>query len=163
VRVTEVRSAGFLGPGPVGPYAYFVAPAVLAGQEASWPGDLDAPHSWNYTEDIARTLVAASRTERAWGRAWHVPATSSVSVRVLSERLAELAGVASPRLRRLHREDLVELSRTQPVFGELLEMLYSNENPHVLDSALTEEVLGVRATPLDVVVNRTLAGERGRR
>jgi nucleoside-diphosphate-sugar epimerase len=163
VRVTEVRSAGFLGPGPVGPYAFFVSAAVLAGEEASWPGDLDAPHSWNYTEDIARTLVAASRTDGAWGRAWHVPATSSVSVRVLSERLAELAGVASPRLRRLHREDLVELSRTQPVFGELLEMLYSNENPHVLDSALTEEVLGVRATPLDVVVNRTLAGERGRR
>jgi len=162
VRVTEVRSAGFLGPGPVGPYAYFVAPAVLAGQEASWPGDLDAPHSWNYTEDIARTLVAASRTNGAWGRAWHVPATSSVSVRVLSEQLAELAGVAAPRLRRLHREDLIEMSQTQPMFGELLEMLYSNENPHVLDSAFTQEVLGARATSLDDVLRATLAGDSPR-
>jgi nucleoside-diphosphate-sugar epimerase len=111
------------------------------------------------TEDIARTLVAASREERAWGRAWHVPATSSVSVRVLSERLAQLAGVGVPRLNRLHREDLVEMARTQPMFGELLEMLYSNENPHVLDSSYTEAVLGVRPTALDVVLRETLAGE----
>lgn len=162
VRVTEVRSSAFLGPGPVGPYAFFVAPAVLAGQEASYPGDLDAPHSWNDTEDIAATLVAASRTDAAWGRAWHVPATSSVSVRVLSEQLAELAGVAVPRLRRLHREEIVEMAQTQPVFGELLEMLYSNENPHILDSTRTQEVLGVRATPLDIVLNRTLAGDHPR-
>lgn len=159
VRVTEVRSAAFLGPGPVGAYAMFVASAVLAGEIASYPGDLDAPHSWNYTEDIARTLVAASREDRAWGRAWHVPATSSVSVRVLSERLAELAGVAAPRLRRLHRENLIEMARTQPMFGELLEMLYSNESPHVLDSTYTEAVLGVRPTPLDLVLRETLAGE----
>lgn len=159
VRVTEVRSAAFLGPGPVGAYAMFVAAAVLAGEIASYPGDLDAPHSWNYTEDIARTLVAASREDRAWGRAWHVPATSSVSVRVLSERLAELAGVAAPRLRRLHRENLIEMARTQPMFGELLEMLYSNESPHVLDSTYTEAVLGVRPTALDVVLRETLAGE----
>lgn len=159
VRATEVRSAAFLGPGPVGPYAFFVAAAVLGGEIASWPGDLDAPHSWNYTEDIARTLVAASRAERAWGRAWHVPATSSVSVRVLSEQLAQLAGVAPPRLRRWHREDLMAMARTQPMFGELLEMLYSNESPHVLDSTYTEEVLGVRPTPLDAVLRHTLAGE----
>ncbi|GAB3682227.1 NAD-dependent epimerase/dehydratase family protein [Angustibacter aerolatus] len=162
VRVTEVRSAGFLGPGPVGAYALFVAAAVLAGEEASYPGDLDAPHSWNYTEDIARTLVAASGADRAWGRAWHVPATSSVSVRRLTEQLAELAGVAAPRLRRLHRQDLVELARTQPMFGELLEMLYSNESPHILDSAFTQEVLGVRPTPLDAVLRHTLAGDHPR-
>ena len=161
-RVTEVRSAAFLGAGPVGAYALFVAAAVLAGQEASYPGDLDAPHSWNYTEDIARTLVAASREDRAWGRAWHVPATSSVSVRELTEQLAELAGVAAPRLRRLHRDDLIEMARTQPMFGELLEMLYSNENPHILDSTRTQEVLGVRPTPLDTVLRDVLAGDSGR-
>lgn len=158
VRVTEVRSAAFLGRGPVGAYALFVGGPVLAGETAYYPGDLDVPHSWNYTEDIARTLVAASHGDRAWGRAWHVPATSSVSVRELSAQLARLAGVAAPRLRRMHREDLVEMARTQPMFGELLEMLYSNETPHILDSTRTQAVLGVRATPLDAVLRDMLSG-----
>ncbi|WP_410566216.1 NAD-dependent epimerase/dehydratase family protein [Amycolatopsis sp. cmx-4-61] len=157
-RVTEVRAAGFLGAGPVGAYAAFVLGPVLAGETASFPGDLDAPHSWNYTEDIARTLVAASRDDRAWGRPWHVPVTSSLSVRALTERLADLAGLPTPQLRRIHRAEVAALAQRQPLFAELLEVLYSNENPHVLDSARTEAVLGVRPTPLEPVLRETLAG-----
>ncbi|PZA21309.1 NAD-dependent epimerase [Modestobacter versicolor] len=157
-QVTEVRSGAFLGPGPVGAYAMFVLAPVLAGEVASYPGDPDAPHSWHYTEDIARTLVAASRNDRAWGHAWHVPATSSLPVRELTERLADLAGAPTPQINRLHRDDLVSLARQQPLFAELLEVLHSNEHPHVLDSARTEEVLGVKATPLETVLQATLAG-----
>jgi nucleoside-diphosphate-sugar epimerase len=157
-RVTEVRAGAFLGAGQVGAYALFVLGPVLAGEVASYPGDLDVPHSWNYTEDIARTLVAASREDRAWGRAWHVPVTSSLSVRALTERLAELAGVPAPELRRIGSVELLALAQRQPLFAELVEVLYSNENPHVLDSARTEAVLGVRPTPLDAVLRATLAG-----
>jgi nucleoside-diphosphate-sugar epimerase len=157
-QVTEVRAGGFLGAGPVGAYAMFVLGPVLAGEVASYPGDLDTPHSWNYTEDIARTLVAASREDRAWGRPWHVPVTSSLSVRALTERLAELAGAPAPQLRRIHRDELATLAQQQPLFAELIEMLYSNENPHVLDSTRTEAVLGVRPTPLDTVLRETVAG-----
>jgi nucleoside-diphosphate-sugar epimerase len=158
-RVTEVRAGGFLGgPGLAGPFAAFVLGPALAGQVASYPGDLDAPHSWSYTEDIARTLVAASLNDRAWGRAWHVPAASSLSVRALSERVAELAGMPTPELRRIDRDALLTLARQQPLFGELVELLYSNENPHLIDSTQTEAVLGVRPTPLDTVLRATLAG-----
>jgi nucleoside-diphosphate-sugar epimerase len=157
-QVTEVRSGAFLGPGPVGAYAMFVLAAVLAGKVASWPGDPDAPKGWHYTEDIAGTLVAASRNDRAWGHAWHVPATSAVPVRELTERLADLAGAPAPQIHRLYREDLVTLAEQQPLFGELLEVLYSNEEPNVLDSAHTEKVLGVKATPLETVLQATLAG-----
>jgi nucleoside-diphosphate-sugar epimerase len=158
-RVTEVRAGGFLGgPGLAGPFAAFVLGPALAGQVASYPGDLDAPHSWSYTEDIARTLVAASLNDRAWGRAWHVPATSSLSVRALAERVAELAGMPAPELRRIDRDELLTLAQQEPLFGELVELLYSNENPHVIDSTQAEAVLGVRATPLDVVLREALAG-----
>lgn len=156
-RVTEVRAGAFLGAGPVGAYALFVLGPVLAGEVASYPGDLDVPHSWNYTEDIARTLVAASREDRAWGRAWHVPVTSSLSVRALTGRLAELAGAPAPELRRIDSVELLALAQQQPLFAELVELLYSNENPHVLDSTRTEAVLGVRPTPLDEVLRATLA------
>ncbi|GMA86682.1 hypothetical protein GCM10025868_19320 [Angustibacter aerolatus] len=163
VRVTEVRSAGFLGPGPVGAYALFVAAAVLAGEEASYPGDLDAPHTWNYTEDIARTLVAASGADRAWGRAWHVPATSSVSVRRLTEQAAEPGWRRRPSAppSAPPGSGRAWLGRSR-CSASLLEMLYSNESPHILDSAFTQEVLGVRPTPLDAVLRHTLAGDHPR-
>ena len=160
-RVTEVRATGFLGAGPVGPYGAFVLGSLLAGEVASWPGDLDVAHSWNYTEDIARTLVAASRNDDAWGRPWHVPVTSSLSVRALSERLAELAGAPTPELHRIDRDELAALARQQPVFGELMEMMYSNENPHVSDSSRTEAILGVKPTPLDTVLGEMVAGAVG--
>ena len=157
-RVTEVRSGAFLGPGPVGAYAMFVLAPVLAGKVANYPGDPDSPHSWHYTEDIARTLVTASRNDRVWGHAWHVPATSSLPVRELTERLAGLAGAPTPQIHRLYRDDLVTLARQQPLFAELLEMLYSNEHPHVLSSTRTEAVLGIQATPLETVLQATLTG-----
>jgi nucleoside-diphosphate-sugar epimerase len=157
VRVTEVRAPGFLGAGPVGAYSAFVLGPVLAGEVASYAGDLDAPHSWTYTEDVARTLVTASRDDHAWGRAWHAPVTSSLSVRALSERVAELAGAPEPTLRRITRDELTGLAAQQPLFAELVEMLYSTEGPHVLDSSETEAVLGVRPTPLDTVLREMLA------
>jgi nucleoside-diphosphate-sugar epimerase len=160
-RVTEVRATGFLGAGSVGPYGAFVLGALLAGEVASWPGDLDAAHSWNYTEDIARTLVAASRNDAAWGRPWHVPATSSLSVRALSEQLTELAGAPTPKLHRIDRDELATLARHQPLFGELTEMMYSNENPHVIDSSHTEATLGMKPTPLATVLQQMLTNTAG--
>lgn len=156
-RVTEVRAAGFLGAGPVGAYAMFVLGPLLAGEVASYPGDLDVPHSWTYTEDIARTLEAASRDDSAWGGAWHVPVTSSLSVRGLTERVAELAGAPEPRLRRIQRDEILALAEQQPLFGELVELAYSNERPHVLDSSRTEAALGLRPTSLDTVLRETVA------
>jgi nucleoside-diphosphate-sugar epimerase len=87
-----------------------------------------------------------------------VPATSSLSVRALAERVAELAGMPAPELRRIDRDELLTLAQQEPLFGELVELLYSNENPHVIDSTQAEAVLGVRATPLDVVLREALAG-----
>jgi nucleoside-diphosphate-sugar epimerase len=87
-----------------------------------------------------------------------VPVTSSLPVRALAERVAELAGMPAPELRRIDRAELLALAAQQPLFGELVELLYSNENPHVIDSTQTEAILGVRPTPLDAVLRETLAG-----
>jgi hypothetical protein len=51
-------------------------PQVLAGQTVLYPGDVDAPHSWTATGDVARTLVTIAAKSDGWGRAWHVPSTT---------------------------------------------------------------------------------------
>ncbi|GFJ87677.1 hypothetical protein [Phytohabitans rumicis] len=66
--MTEVRASDFLGAGVYSPFTLMVGAQVLAGSPVSYPGDLDAPHSWTYTGDAARTLIAVARHEQSWAR-----------------------------------------------------------------------------------------------
>lgn len=161
VRATEVRAHDFLGPGAVSYYSLTVQPAVLAGADATFfPADLDAPHSWTYTVDTARTAVAAGESEASWGRAWHVPSTADVSLRRLTGILAGAAGT-EPALVAMTREQFAALAQADPVVAEVAEMLYMVERPAVLDSAETRRLLGVAATPLADVVAEIVAQRGG--
>ncbi|MFC1400344.1 MULTISPECIES: NAD-dependent epimerase/dehydratase family protein [Streptacidiphilus] len=161
VRATEVRAAAFLGRGAVSTFTLGIARQVLAGEVATYPGRLDVPQCWSDVQDVARTLVAAARDDRSWGRAWHAPATANIPVGELTRRFAELTGAPEPRLERLDREALAGLAADSPILGELVEMLYATENPHILDSTGTERALGLTATPLDQVLLATADGLDG--
>lgn len=158
VRATEVRAAAFLGRGAVSTFTLGIAGQVLAGEVATYPGRLDVLQCWSDVQDVARTLVAAARDDRSWGRAWHAPVTANIQVGELTERFAKLTGAPGPRLQRLDSEALAGLAADSALFGELVEMLYSTENPHVLDSTVTERTLGLTATPLDEVLLATADG-----
>jgi nucleoside-diphosphate-sugar epimerase len=148
VRVTEVRAMDYLGAGAGSLYNLMVTPAVLAGQPASYPADLDVAHSWSYIGDVARTLVAAARSDAAWGRAWHVPSVSTASARELTALLAETAGAPAPDLRRMSAAELHEAGLAIPVMAEVTEMLYMYERPAILDSALTQQAFGLEPSAL---------------
>ncbi|MEU3459538.1 NAD-dependent epimerase/dehydratase family protein [Streptomyces sp. NPDC006733] len=163
VRVTEVRAGAFLGAGAVSPFTLGIAAQVLAGEVATYPGRLDVAHPVADVGDVARTLVAAARDDRSWGRAWHVPAVTHLPVGALTERYAKVNGAPAPRLRRLDRAALTELAVGVPIYGELVEMLYATEHPHLLDSTETERVLGVHPGDLDEVLLATARGRAGSR
>lgn len=155
IRVTEVRATDYVGRGAASPFMFLVAP-VLSGTTGAYPGDLDVPHSWTYVGDVAQTLAAAARHNESWGRAWHVPSTSTASARELATRLATVAGLPAPDLRRITATDLTEMGRTNPVMLEFLEVLYLYEKPAVLDSSHTAAVLKVAATPIDNVLQELI-------
>jgi nucleoside-diphosphate-sugar epimerase len=152
VRVTEVRASTFIGPGAVSVFTLMVEPQVLAGQPAVVAADLDAAHSWTYTGDVARTLVAVSQDGRTWGRPWHVPSGPAVSIRELAERLAEAAGAPAPKLGVLTTDELTALGEADPIMKELPEMHYLHDQPLILDSSQTEQTFGLKPTPLDEVL-----------
>ncbi|MED7951041.1 NAD-dependent epimerase/dehydratase family protein [Streptomyces sp. BE303] len=162
VRVTEVRAGDFLGAGAYSPFTLMVGERVLSGASVSYPGDLDAPHSWTYTGDAARTLIAAARNERSWGRAWHVPSTSHAPVRELAAHLARTAAVPGPDLTHMTTAELEEIGRTDSVMAEFPEMLYLYDRPGILDASFTAEVLNVASAPLDAVLAE-MAQEHGLR
>jgi len=77
-RATEVRASDFLGHGAGSLFTLMLLPRILRGEAASYHGDLDAAHSWTYTRDVARTLVAVAQSDLSWGRAWHVPSNTAI-------------------------------------------------------------------------------------
>ncbi|MCP3783208.1 NAD-dependent epimerase/dehydratase family protein [Micromonospora sp. A3M-1-15] len=159
-RITEVRGSDYVGPEGTS-LAMMVLPRVLAGQRVFLPVDWDAPHTWTYIPDVARTLAAAATDERAWGRAWHVPSAPAVSMRDLAGRAAALVGAPAPRLTRMPYPMLWVAGLANPFARELRETAYQFDRPYVLDSTAAIATLGVEATPLDRVVKETVAALRG--
>ncbi|MEU1835619.1 NAD-dependent epimerase/dehydratase family protein [Micromonospora chersina] len=159
-RVTEVRGSDYVGADGTS-LAMMVLPRVLAGQRVFLPVDWDAPHTWTYIPDVARTLVAAATDERAWGRAWHVPSAPAVPMRDLAGRAAALVGAPAPRLIRMPYPVLWVAGLANPFARELRETAYQFDRPYVLDSTAATATLGVEPTPLDRVVRETVAALRG--
>lgn len=149
IRTAEVRGSDYLGAGTMSPFSALVLPKVLAGKRAAAPADLDAPHSWTYVGDVARTLVAVAADEQAWGRAWHVPTAPAMSLRRLATRAAELAGAPAARVTTMPAFALRLAGFFNPDAREMLEMQYQLRRPFVLDSSAATAAFGIEPTPTD--------------
>ena len=158
-RVTEVRGSDYLG-ADANSLGSMVLPRVVAGRRVVVPVDLDAPHTFTYVGDVARTLVVAAADERAWGRAWHVPSPPAVSVRGLAARAAALAGAPAPKLTRLPYPALWLGGLLNPMARELRETAYQFDRPFLMDSTAAQETFGITPTPLDEVLAESVAGRR---
>ncbi|MFI2665051.1 NAD-dependent epimerase/dehydratase family protein [Micromonospora carbonacea] len=159
VRVTEVRGSDYLGVGALS-VPMMLLPRVLDGRRVVLPVDFDAPHTWTYVDDVARTLVRAAAVERAWGRAWHVPSPPAVSARELAVRAAALADAPAPRLTRLPYPALWLGGLVNPFVRELRETAYQFDRPFLMDSTAATATLGIEPTPLGGALAQTVAALR---
>ncbi|RMB82457.1 NAD-dependent epimerase/dehydratase family protein [Streptomyces shenzhenensis] len=157
LRTAEVRSSDYLGAGIQSLLTMAVLPKVLAGARARVPADLDAPHSWTYVGDVARTLVAVAADESAWGRAWHVPSTAPVSLRDITTRACALADAPPPRLSTMPAAVLWLGGLGNPMVRELRETQYQFRRPFVMDSSAATEAFGIAPTSLDASLKETIA------
>ncbi|WP_433613596.1 NAD-dependent epimerase/dehydratase family protein [Dactylosporangium sp. CA-139114] len=158
VRAVEVRSSDWIGPR----YSLIdmALPAMRAGRTVWLPGALDVPHTYTYTGDAARTLVALAREPRAWGRAWHTPSVPALTARQLLTRVAALAGLGAPRLRAYPALAVRAAGLWDRVAREFIEVRYQHDRPFVMDSSLVTSEFGLTATPLDDAVRETLRSAR---
>lgn len=161
IRATEVRGSDYLGAGTQTILTRLVLPRVVTGRRAIVPADLDAPHTWTYVGDVARTLVAAANDDRAFGRAWHVPSAPPEPVRQIAVRAAAIAGASAPRLTRMPAPVLWLGGLFDPTVRELRETTYQFDRPFRLDSTETATTFRIQPTPLDTAVAETITGLRG--
>ncbi|MBQ0894437.1 NAD-dependent epimerase/dehydratase family protein [Micromonospora sp. U56] len=158
-RVTEVRGSDYLGAGGTS-LPMLVLPRVLDGRRVFLPVDWDAPHTWTYIPDVARTLVVAAGDARAWGRAWHVPSAPAAGMRELATRAAALVGAPAPKLTRMPYPVLWLGGLADPLARELRETAYQFDRPYLMDSTATTATLGIDATPLDRAIEETVTALR---
>lgn len=157
IRTAEVRGSDYLGARAVTPLTLLVLPKVVAGKRASAPADLDAPHSWTYTGDVARTLLAVAEDADSWGRAWHVPTGPPKSFREVAIRAAELAGAPAPRLSAMPYPVLWLGGLFNPMARAVRETQYQFRRPFVLDSSAATKRFGIQPAPLDDALRETIA------
>ena len=160
IRATEVRASDYVGPRAQSMLGERVVPRVIVGKSCSVLGDVDAPHSWTYTVDVARTLIACAQSERSWGRAWHVPTNPARSSRQAVDDIADVAGVAPVKVTSIPLVVLRLVGIVNPVVRELPTTLYQFTAPFIIDDGETRRTFGLEPTPWYDALAATVAEAR---
>lgn len=157
LHTAEVRGSDYLGPGATSAFTSVVLPALLAGKRALAPANLDAPHSWTATTDVARLLVALADDESAWGRPWHVPTPPPLSIRALAELAASIADAPAARVSRMPAALLWTVGLFVPAAREMRELRYQFDRPFLLDSSAATTHFALDPTPTAEALRETFA------
>lgn len=125
-----------------------LVPLVLAGKPVQVIGSADQPHSFTYVPDLAGAMIAAARTPAVWNTVLHAPTGPAVTMREMVSAHAVAAGVPVPKISVVPGWFLRLLGAFSTDMREVAEMLYQFDRPFIMDSTRSEELLGLRPTPL---------------
>ena len=156
IKATEVRASDFIGPRSES-YLGLLIPRIIAGKSCQVIGNVYAAHSWNYTVDVAHTLVTCAQDDRAWGRAWHAPANPACSVRQAIDDIARIVGAPKVKITKVPTVALRVMGLFNTDVRELPKTLYQFEAPFVIDDSETRSTFGLAPTPWDDVLRSTIA------
>jgi nucleoside-diphosphate-sugar epimerase len=161
VRAVEVRASDFIGAGTgQNSHPARLARFVLAGRRAQVIGSPDLPHSWTYTVDVARTLVAAALDPGAHGRAWHVPTNPPRTQRELAADLAAAAGVATVPVAGIPTLALRLIGVVDGRMRAVADSSYQFRTPFVIDDTAARARFAIQPTPWADALAATVADVR---
>ena len=161
VEVVSGRASDYYGPGAgiASPLGDRVLAPVVAGKRVSLFGDPGLVHSYTYLPDIGEGLAVLGTRQGVTGSAWHLPNDPEPwTSRAMVEELFRLAGTTG-RIGSLPTIAVRAVGLVNPTVRELVEMAYEFDEPFVVDSSRIAS-LGLRATPIPVALERTLAAYR---
>jgi len=161
VRVAEVRAADFVGPGAQSALGERIVRRVRQGKSVSVLGRADRPHTWSFTDDVARMLITAGTDPTAWGRAWHVPSNEPRSQRQVIDDLARAAGAGQVRVSEIPSLVMRGMGLVWPLMRELRETEYQFRDDFVMDSSAAQASFGLKPAPWQEIIAVT-AGSASR-
>ena len=156
-----VRLPDFYGPGADNSLANPIFRAALAGKTANWVGPVNAPHEFVYVPDTGPVIADLAGCADCYGEAWNYGGPGEINSLDFITRVYRAVGRA-PRYRAVGRGLLKVMGWFNPVMRELVEMLYLEETPVILDDSKLQAKLGaVRKTSYDEGIRKTLDWMRG--
>lgn len=158
VPTVSVAASDFYGPLVRDAHAgERLVPTVLAGRRMRVLGSLDQPHSFTYVPDLAAAMVAAAAREDLWDSFLHAPTAPAITQRHLIELVAAAGQVPVPRVSAIPASVLRGMGLVSRGMRELAETSYMFTRPFVLDSAASEQRLGIVPTPMETGIKATVA------
>ena len=141
------RAADFYGPNAVNSFPHATVFARLKAEKApQWIGNPNAIHTFTYTPDTGRALVALGRSPEAYGQTWHLPTTKEPLTGADFARLACELAKQPDKLQAAPRWILRLMGIFVPVLRENEEMMYQFEYDYRFDSSKIESAFGLQAT-----------------
>jgi nucleoside-diphosphate-sugar epimerase len=126
------RSADFYGPKAFNSLLYVsFLENMLKGKDPTWLAAPSAKHTYTYTKDAGRALVALALEEDTYGQAWHLPSGDPI----LPHEAADMFGAVLGRKFRVQYMPAslkIILPMFVPILGEVKEMSYQFNNDYVL-------------------------------
>ncbi len=151
-----VRLPDFYGPDADNSLANPIFRAALAGKTANWVGPVNAPHEFVFVPDTGAVIADLAERADCYGEAWNFGGPGEINSLDFITRVYRATG-RSPMYRTVGRGLLKVMGWFNPVMRELVEMLYLEETPVILDDSKLQARLGtVRKTPYDQGIRRTL-------
>ncbi|MCX6631936.1 MAG: NAD-dependent epimerase/dehydratase family protein [Candidatus Solibacter sp.] len=150
-----VRLPDFYGPHADIGLANPMFRAALAGKTANWVGPVNPPHEFVYVPDTGPVIVDLASRAQCYGEAWNFAGAATINTMDFITRIYRAVGRA-PRYRTVGAGMLKFLGWFNPAMREVVEMLYLQETPVILDDRKLMALLPVHKTPYDDGIRQTL-------
>lgn len=156
LQVALSRPSHYFGPG----YEVMdkmVFKKALSGQAMQFLGRLDQPHTFSYVPDAGRAMAVLGTSEQGWGQVWIPPVQPALTQLEFAQKIWQAAGqTGQPKTQTLNRLMAQVAGLFVPTIRETVEMMYEFEKPYAVSSAKFEHAFGIKATPLEEAIQRTL-------
>jgi len=156
-----VRLPDFYGPHTGRSLAGQVFHSALDGKTANWVGPAGTLHEFIFVPDAGPVLAEMLGRDDCYGESWNLGGVEAIPGIDFISRVYRAAG-RDPDYRSVGRTMLKMAGAVNPLLKELVEMVYLQETPVILDdSKLAAKLGGLAKTPYDEGIRRTLEWMRG--
>lgn len=151
-----VRLPDFYGPGAELGLANPIFHAALAGKTANWIGPVNPPHEFIFVPDAGPAIVRLAECAECYNQAWNFGGPGEINTLDFITRVYRAAGRA-PKYRTAGRGLLKVMGWFNPLYRELIEMIYLQETPVILDDRkVLAKLPGIQKTSYDEGIRKTL-------
>jgi len=139
-----------------------MVPRILAGRRLQVVARANVPHSFTYIADLAAAMIRAAAMPGLWNSVLHAPTNPALTQRALAGTFASAAGLPAPKVGAIPAWVLRASGMFSSDVRDLAETLYQFQRPFIMDSAASQELLGLAPTPLETAAKETVEWWRGR-